>query len=53
VPTPDLRVRDALNPDGIHFVCRQVIPGLRNIGVSEAAIKMITIENPKRFFDGA
>lgn len=53
VPTPDLRVRDAQNPDGIHFVCRQVIPGLRNIGVSEAAIRMITVENPKRFFDGA
>lgn len=51
-PTPDLRVRDALNPDGILFVCRKVIPGLRDVGLSEAAIRTITVENPKRFFDG-
>jgi phosphotriesterase-related protein len=52
-PTVDLRMRDTENPDGILFVLRQVIPGLRNVGVQEAAIRMITTENPKRFFDGA
>jgi len=52
-PTAEGRMRDALNPDGIHFVCRKVIPGLRDIGLPEAAIKAITVENPKRFFDGA
>jgi phosphotriesterase-related protein len=51
-PTVDARMRDAENPDGILFVLRQVIPGLRKIGVQEAAIRTITIENPKRFFDG-
>ena len=52
-PTASLPARDARNPDGINFVIRTVIPRLKEIGVQEAAIRTMTVENPKRYFDGA
>jgi phosphotriesterase-related protein len=45
--------RDARNPDGINFVRAKAIPLLKKAGVQDAAIKTMTVENPKRYFDGA
>jgi phosphotriesterase-related protein len=51
--TAALPARDARNPDGINFVIRKVIPRLKEIGVTDAAIHTMMVENPKRYFDGA
>jgi phosphotriesterase-related protein len=42
--------REELNPDGMLFNTRKTIPYLRQIGVSQRDIDIITIENPRRFF---
>ena len=52
-PTAADRLRVARNPDGILFVSRKVIPGLKRIGVQEQAIRTMTVDATKRFFDGA
>ena len=36
--------------EGVLFTTRRLIPYLRGIGVSEQAIRTITVENPRRFF---
>jgi phosphotriesterase-related protein len=41
---------DRMNPDGMLFVTRKVIPYLRQIGVSDQAVNLMTVENPMRFF---
>jgi len=46
-------IRKAGNPDGILFMIRKAIPGLKRVGVSDQAIRTMTVESPKRFFDGA
>jgi phosphotriesterase-related protein len=52
-PTAADRLRLAQNPDGILFVSRKAIPALRQIGVSDRAIRTMTVEAPRRFFGGA
>ena len=42
--------RERNNPDGMLFNSRKLIPHLKQIGVSEREIRLITVENPKRFF---
>lgn len=42
--------RDKLNPDGMLFNMRKTIPYLKKIGVSRRDIRVITVENPRRFF---
>jgi phosphotriesterase-related protein len=42
--------REALNPDGLLFNTRRTIPYLQETGVTQGAIDMITIANPRRFF---
>jgi phosphotriesterase-related protein len=42
--------RAELNPDGLLFTIRKTIPYLRQIGVSQREIDVITVENPGRFF---
>lgn len=37
-------------PEGLLFTARRLIPHLRRIGVSEQAIRTITVENSRRFF---
>ena len=37
-------------PDGLLFVTRELIPHLRSTGITEADIRRITVENPRRFF---
>jgi predicted metal-dependent phosphotriesterase family hydrolase len=41
-----------INPDGYLAITRRVLPGLRDIGVSEAQIGDLMVENPRRFFEG-
>jgi phosphotriesterase-related protein len=53
VSAKDLQSREARNPDGIRFVRRQVVPRLKEMGVSEESIRTITVENPRRFLLGA
>ncbi|MSQ41317.1 MAG: phosphotriesterase-related protein [Dehalococcoidia bacterium] len=50
---PEMREeRRAYNPDGICFMSRKVLPRLRELGVSESAIRAMTVEAPRRFFGG-
>jgi predicted metal-dependent phosphotriesterase family hydrolase len=44
---------DRLNPDGMTFTTRKVIPHLKRLGVTDEAIHTITVANPRRFFLGA
>ena len=41
-----------MNPDGIRFIQRRFLPGLRERGVSAAVCEQLTVENPRRFFEG-
>ncbi|MDE2639709.1 MAG: phosphotriesterase-related protein, partial [Chloroflexota bacterium] len=40
-----------MNPDGIRFIQRRFLPGLRERGVSAAVCEQLTVENPRRFFE--
>jgi len=40
------------NPDGYNFITRNVLPRLKDMGVSDDAINQIMVENPRRFFEG-
>jgi phosphotriesterase-related protein len=42
--------REKVNPDGMLFTIRKTIPYLKQIGVSQRDIHVMTVENPKRFF---
>jgi predicted metal-dependent phosphotriesterase family hydrolase len=44
--------RTQFNPDSILFIHRKVLPRLRQLGVSSATIDLITVDNPRRFFEG-
>ena len=46
-------LRIAANPDGMLFVVRKAIPALKKLGISNQAIRMMTMDVPKRFFEGA
>jgi phosphotriesterase-related protein len=45
--------REKINPDGLLYTTRRTIPFLRQIGVTERDIRVITVGNPKRFFSRA
>lgn len=47
-----LRERLAYNPDSYLFVARKVLPRLRELGASERDIQAVTVDNPRRFFEG-
>jgi phosphotriesterase-related protein len=40
------------NPDSVLFISRHVLPRLRQMGVTEETITKLTVENPRRFFEG-
>ena len=40
------------NPDGYNFITRDVLPKLRDMGVSDESIHQIMVDNPRRFFEG-
>jgi phosphotriesterase-related protein len=44
--------RRRANPDGYNFISRKVLPRLKESGVSQQVIQQITVENPRRFFEG-
>jgi len=44
--------RRRANPDGYNFISRKVLPHLRELGASDQDIHRITVENPRRFFEG-
>ena len=44
-----LEERRAYNPDGISFISRKVVPRLRELGVGEEAIHIMTVDAPRRF----
>ena len=44
--------RSGNNPDGYSFVSRRVLPRLRELGVSDAAITAMMVDAPRRFFGG-
>lgn len=37
-------------PDGLLFTARKLIPRLKQLGVSDQGIRVMTFENPRRFF---
>ncbi|HEY1263702.1 MAG TPA: hypothetical protein VGF06_09270 [Terriglobales bacterium] len=51
-PTGFMKTKEQTNPDGILFSHRKVLPYLKQIGVSDQQIRMITVQNPRRFFGG-
>ena len=44
--------RRRANPDGYNFIPRYVLPRLQELGATEAEIRQITVDNPRRFFAG-
>jgi len=44
--------RQQYNPDGYAFISRKVLPKLRAMGVSEATLHQVMVENPQRFLAG-
>ncbi len=40
------------NPDGYNFIPRHVLPRLKELGATDANIHQLTVENPRRFFEG-
>jgi phosphotriesterase-related protein len=41
------------NPDGISFIHRHVLPRLRELGLDEATVRRIMVDNPARWLFGA
>ena len=50
-PTASNAARVAMNPAGMLFVVRKAIPALKQIGISDDAIRTMTIDAPRRFFE--
>ena len=44
--------RRQANPDAYNFIPRYVLPRLKELGASDEEIRQITVENPRRFFEG-
>lgn len=51
-PTGTMDLLEKLNGDGMCFLTRKVIPYMRQIGISDQAIRLMTVEHPRRFFGG-
>ena len=51
-PGEEAERRSANNPDGYCFIVRRVLPRLRELAVSEEAIRTITVDAPRRYFSG-
>lgn len=45
--------RDRINPDGLLYTTRKTIPYLKQLGVTDRQLRIVTVENPRRFFAGA
>jgi phosphotriesterase-related protein len=51
-PSGFMDTKEKKNPDGMLFTTRKTIPYLKQLGVSEQAVHLMTVENPRRFFGG-
>ena len=51
-PSGFMATKDKANPDGMLFTTRKTIPYLKQLGMSDQAIHLMTVENPRRFFGG-
>ena len=40
------------NPDGYLWITHKVLPRIRELGISEDVITQMTVENPRRYFEG-
>jgi predicted metal-dependent phosphotriesterase family hydrolase len=40
------------NPDGYLWITHKVLPRLRELGISDDVIAQMTVENPRRYFEG-
>ena len=49
-PEGSMEVLEKANPDGDLFNLHKTIPYLRQLGVTDAQIRMITVSNPRAFF---
>ncbi|HEY5869639.1 MAG TPA: hypothetical protein VI542_29425 [Candidatus Tectomicrobia bacterium] len=47
------KVTRRANPEGYTFIPRRVLPRLKELGASDHDIQQITVENPRRFFEGS
>jgi phosphotriesterase-related protein len=52
-PTDIERRRLATSGDGLLFTTRRVVPALKSLGVSDSAIRLMTVDCYRRFFDEA
>lgn len=52
-PTGVMETLDKLNPDGMLFATRKVLPYLRSAGLSDEVLRTMTVENPRRFLTGS
>jgi phosphotriesterase-related protein len=52
-PTGAMDALNRLNPDGMLFSTRKVIPHLRQLGVTDEDVRTITVNNPARFLSGS
>ena len=52
LPSEVQEERFRYNPDGYNFITRNVLPRLKESGVSDEVINQIMVENPRRFFEG-
>jgi phosphotriesterase-related protein len=48
----DAAAHQASNPDGLAFVSRMVLPRLAELGVPAAAVRALTVDNPRRWLVG-
>jgi phosphotriesterase-related protein len=51
-PSGFMDAQEKKNPDGMLFTTRKTIPYLKQLGVSQQVVDLITVENPRRFFGG-
>jgi len=52
-PSGVMDALDKMNPDGMLFSTRKVIPHLKQLGVTDENIRTMTVDNPRRLLSGA
>ncbi len=50
--TGTVEAMDSTNPDGMAFLTRKALPYLKELGVSDRDIRVMTVDNPRRLFGG-
>ena len=52
-PSEMRATRESYNPDNYLFIIRNVIPYMRKLGIKDGDINSITVDNPRRYLEGA